>query len=171
MFHSQGLLFREVEHHDLSILRDWRNDHRMSAGWSDPRSVQTMQNQEDWYKTLGPNHQAFMVQDEARGELIGLLRLKPDPVNRRAALTGTDVSVEFQGQGYGKKILRAGAEHLILKLGYHRVTAEAMASNLSAIKIIESCGFIQEGILRQYVWRNGKWHDWFIYALLEGELK
>jgi RimJ/RimL family protein N-acetyltransferase len=167
-FVKNGLCFREVEESDLVFLRQWRNDPKMSAGWSDPISVQSPRQQEAWYSTLNRYNQAFVVEDKTAK--VGLLRFKLEPETRRAALTGTDVAREYQGKGYGKRILRAGAEYVLFDLGYHRVTAEALDTNLAAQKIIESCGFKIEGTLRGYMYRNGDWRNWYIYGLLEGEL-
>src|SRR5271166_1628072 len=138
-FIKNGLTFREVEESDLLTLRLWRNMPSMSGGWHDPTSVQTPSQQQAWYESLGPNNQAFMVEDTS--VVVGLLRFRLEPQYRRAALTGTDVAPNQQGKGYGRKILRSGAEHVLRDLGYHRVTAEALDSNVPAKRIISAAGF------------------------------
>ena len=167
-FTRQGLIFREVEPTDLPLLRQWRNDEHMAQGWHDPVSIQTPHAQSDWYRSLDRSNQAFIAMDKQL--TVGLLRFRLDHANRRAALTGTDVAPDSQGAGYGKRILRAGAEHVLITLGMHRVTAEALATNVAAIHIIQAAGFKPEGMYRQYVWRNGKWQDWHFFSLLEGEI-
>jgi ribosomal-protein-alanine N-acetyltransferase len=167
-FVKNGLKFREVEESDLAYLRLWRNMPEMAAGWQSPESVQTAYGQLEWYKSLGPWKQAYVVEDQS--VVIGLLRFTLEPTKQRGALTGTDVAPNKQGKGYGKRILRSGAEYILRDLGLHRVTAEALDTNEAAQKIIEASGFKQEGILRDYVWRYGLWHQWFIYSLMEYEL-
>lgn len=167
-FRKCDLFFREVELNDLTLLRQWRNDPEMAQGWHDPRSVQTPEQQLVWYRTLDVNNQAYLAVDE--GDRIGFLRFRLDPINRRAALTGTDVAPGQQRKGYGKRILRAGAEYVLRDLGYHRVTAEALELNIAATHIILASGFKHEGCYRSYVWRDGRWQNWHFYSLLEGEL-
>ncbi len=167
-FSKNGLTFREVEESDLGYLRQWRNMPEMASGWQSPESVQTAYGQLEWYKSLGPWKQAYIVEEQ--GFVVGLLRFTSEPEKRRAALTGTDVVPNKHGKGYGKRILRSGAEHVLYGLGYHRVTAEALDTNIAAQKIIEAAGFKIEGTLRDYVWRDGSWHNWYIYSLLAGEL-
>ena len=167
-FSKNGLRFREVEESDLAYLRLWRNMPEMSSGWQSPESVQTAYGQLEWYKSLGPWKQAYIVEDQS--VVVGLLRFTLEPEKRRGALTGTDVAPNRQGKGYGQKILRSGAEYVLHDLGYHRVTAEALETNVAAQKIILASGFQYEGTLRDYVWRDGKWHKWYIYSLLENEL-
>jgi RimJ/RimL family protein N-acetyltransferase len=167
-FCKNGLRFREVEESDLDYLRLWRNMPEMSAGWQSPESVQTAYGQMEWYKSLGPWKQAYIVEDQS--VVVGLLRFTLEPEKRRGALTGTDVAPSQQRKGYGKRIIRSGAEYVLRDLGYHRVTAESLDENLAAIKIILSAGFNREGRWRQYVWRAGEWHDWIVFSLLETEL-
>ena len=168
-FISKDLIFREIEPQDLDFLRRIRNSPDMNPGWRTPVSVQTPQQQEAWYRTLGPQNQAFIACPADKvGEGIGLLRFKLD--GRICALTGTDVLPQYQGLGFGRKILFAGAQHAFRDLGCHRVTAESLKSNIPARKIIEHVGFRFEGTLRSSVWRNGEWQDWLIYSLIEGEL-
>jgi RimJ/RimL family protein N-acetyltransferase len=163
-FTRSGLNFREVEEFDLEMLRQMRNDPRNAAGWRDPRSVQTPHNQEEWYKTLNALNQAFVVGDG--NETVGLLRFRLDYPMSEARMTGTDVMPEMTGQGYGRRILRSGAEYVIHELGFHRVTAEALDSNTAAIHIIQAAGFKAEGVLRGYIWRSGSWHNWHLFSLL-----
>lgn len=167
-FIKNGLLFREVQPSDMAQLRSWRNDPRMSSGWFDPTSVQNPQRQEEWYASLGRLNQAYMAVREQ--ETVGLLRFRLQTVPGEARLTGTDVSPQEQGRGFGKRILRSGAEYVLRDLGCNRCTAEALETNTAAIHIIRAAGFKPEGTLRDYVWRDGKWCNWHIFSLLRSEL-
>lgn len=166
-FNKNGLYFREVEESDLPVLRLWRNSPEMSAGWHSPESVQTEHNQRSWYLSLNANNQAFIAEDES--VIVGLLRFKLYD-GQKSAITGIDVRPNTHGKGYGKRILSAGAEYVLRDLGYHRTTGEALDTNVAAQRIIEACGFKQEGRYRDYIWRDGRWHDWLVYSLLQHEL-
>lgn len=172
-FEKQALRFREVELSDLGMLRDWRNDPRMASGWNDPRSVQTYEAQVKWYQMLCVTNQAFLVhelKDKENLQAVGMLRFCLNYEKDEARLTGTDVRPDAQGQGYGKRILKAGAEYALRDLGFHRVTAEALETNIAAVHIIRAAGFKPEGTLRAYVWRDGAWKNWHLFSLLREEL-
>lgn len=167
-FDRNGLHFREVEPQDLDMLREWRNDPKMSAGWRDPRSVQTTLQQGKWYQQLNGVNQAFIMMD---GTLtVGLLRFKLDYDMNEAKVTGTDIAPDCHGKGYGKRMLKSAAQYLMDDLGFHRVTGECLATNEGARKMILGAGFKQEGTFRAYVWRDGKWVDWYLFSALRGEL-
>ncbi len=48
-----------------------------------------------------------------------------------------------------------------------RIHAEPYADNLGSRRTLEKAGFVQEGTLKQSVYKNGRMHDSCIYALLK----
>ncbi|TFG81645.1 MAG: N-acetyltransferase [Erysipelotrichales bacterium] len=50
------------------------------------------------------------------------------------------------------------------ELKLHRVSAEVMPTNFSAIALLKKNGFVYEGILRQSINVFGQWEDHAIYG-------
>ena len=50
-----------------------------------------------------------------------------------------------------------------------RVTASCLAENLSSRRVLEKCGFTQEGLLKQHTWHDGQWKDCAVYGKLRGK--
>lgn len=187
-FQSNGLNFRELEPEDLPMLRNLRNAE--CFGWRDNRGVQTIHEQEKWYRSLDKENLAFIAEgirtitpiadiqkdtevvvSDLKPAALGMLRISQfDWLHRNVALTGTDVFPDYEGMGYGTRILRAGAEYCIKQLGMHRVTAQALRENVAAQRIILKANFKDEGIWRQAIWRDGKWHDFLQFSILAEEL-
>ena len=142
-FCKNGLRFREVEESDLDYLRLWRNMPEMSAGWQSPESVQTAYGQMEWYKSLGPWKQAYIVEDQS--VVVGLLRFTLEPEKRRGALTERMLRQASSERATASESFAPGQNMYFVYLGYHRVTAESLDENLAAIKIILSAGFNREG--------------------------
>lgn len=66
---------------------------------------------------------------------------------------------KMHGLGYG-----TDAVNLLCRLGFeemnlHKIKAEVMDFNKPAIRCYEKCGFVQEGVLRDEVYREGNYHD------------
>lgn len=54
-------------------------------------------------------------------------------------------------------------------LQFHRLYAETFAFRLEHMRILEECGFKQEGILREHIYKRGQWWDSLIHGLLAKE--
>ena len=50
-------------------------------------------------------------------------------------------------------------------LKLNKITTETYKFRKNHIKILKNCGFINEGILKKHVFRNGKYYDSFIYSI------
>lgn len=180
-FTRQGLLFRAVEPSDLEMLMQHRNANL--AGLRTPIPIMGMSEQAMWYDGLHKENMAFIASARNDGTVlwpeeirskswdVGMLRISNiEWPQRSSGVTGTDVFTGWTGKGYGTRILRAGAEWLLQDWGMHRVTAEAAEFNVGAQRVIEKAGFKREGMKRGYLWRNGKFNDFYQYSILEGEL-
>lgn len=179
MFTKQGLIFRPVEPSDLEMLMHHRNANL--AGLRTPIPVMGMSEQTMWYDSLHAENMAFIaITTEVRskerieqfeGDVVGMLRISNiEWPQRSAGVTGIDVFAGHTGNGYGTRILRGGIEWLMQDLGFHRVTGEALDTSLAAQKIILNAGMKLDGCKRSYIFRDGAWHDFRQYSILEGEL-
>lgn len=167
-FNREGLIFRPPRTKELGLLLDKRNDPEACAGRRDPRPVMSVKAQIRWLESLDEGNLAYLALDDDIP--IGLLRISNfDWEHRSVGLTGCDVFVGHERQGYGTRIMRAGAGWLIDDLGFHRITAQALDTNVAAQRIIEKAGFHIEGVWRQYLWRGGEWHDFIQYSILDEE--
>lgn len=104
------------------------------------------------------------------GELVGDIQLANINWRNRTATTGLSIARQAdRGKGYGTDatliLLRFGFEHL----GLHRVTAAIAEYNSGAQRILEKCGFVQEGRERQAIYSGGRRWDRLAYGLLRTE--
>jgi RimJ/RimL family protein N-acetyltransferase len=71
-----------------------------------------------------------------------------------------------QGKGYGKKALAELLEYGFKTLKLHRLQLNVIAFNTPAIALYEKAGFIKEGTMKEFVLRDGKRYDLYMYAKL-----
>lgn len=84
---------------------------------------------------------------ELEGKLIGYAVLMQGVDD--AELLGIGIATEQQRQGWGRQLLQAMLA-LARQLGRQRVVLEVRASNLAAIALYQSLGFIEIGLRRDY---------------------
>ena len=89
----------------------------------------------------------------------------------RRAEVGYALNRNYWGRGYTSEAVAAVVAHGFSALNLNRIEAHVAPDHLPSQRVLEKCGFVAEGILRQHEWIKGRWHDSKIYALLASEFK
>lgn len=82
---------------------------------------------------------------------------------------GISIGPDFQGRGYGTDAMRVLINFIFLYMRLNKIKLEVYSFNKQAVTSYEKCGFNVEGILREELFRFGKFHDTFIMSLLRRE--
>jgi len=77
----------------------------------------------------------------------------------------------FWGRGYGTEATQLILAWAFEILNLHKVWLGVNAAQSNAIRLYEKVGFIREGILRDEVWRNGRYYDAIRMSILECEYR
>lgn len=72
----------------------------------------------------------------------------------------------FWGQGIMPSVVRRVCRHGFKEFGLVKVTAHVFATNPASARVLEKCGFVQEGFLRKHYLKDGQYLDAQLYALL-----
>ena len=84
----------------------------------------------------------------------------------RVAEIGYWIGREFAGRGIITKSCRVLIDHAFDELEMNRVEIRCAIENTKSRAIPERLGFVQEGVLRQAVWRHTRFYDVAVYGLL-----
>lgn len=105
---------------------------------------------------------------EKEEELVGFIILK-NIKNRHKNLEFRRIVISKKGLGYGHESLRWLKKYCFEDLKFHRLWFDVFTDNERGIHLYESEGFYREGILRESIWRDGKYRSLFLYSMLESE--
>lgn len=99
-------------------------------------------------------------------ELVGNIGIHPfNDIYRHGGELGYWLGAEYWGKGIMSKtvpqILKYGFE--VMKL--RRIEAGIIAYNIGSAKVLEKCGLIMEGRLKDKVYKLGSFHDELLYAI------
>jgi len=78
-------------------------------------------------------------------------------------------SKNSRGKGYGKEAIDILLNYGYNEMDFHRIQLNVLEFNDSAISLYEKSGFIKEGTYREFVLRDEKRYDLFLYGLLKNE--
>jgi RimJ/RimL family protein N-acetyltransferase len=98
---------------------------------------------------------------------VGLYRI--DHRSRRAEFAILLGDRSAWGQGVGKRVTAFVVDYGFRHLNLHRVELSVLGTNERAIALYRSLGFRDEGVQRDAVWKDGRYVDNLLMAVLEGE--
>jgi RimJ/RimL family protein N-acetyltransferase len=137
----------------------------------------TEEMEEEWYDSLKHRENDFLFsillsQKDNSEKLIGNCGLhRIDWINRVGTAGIMIGEKKEQGKGYGTEAMRLLIEYGFNTLNLNRIELKVYDFNINAMKSYKKVGFIEEGCKRQAIWKNGKYNDIIIMALLKEDWK
>lgn len=162
------LRFEKFEEKHIPIYYQWRNDVEVAqydqSGFLRPMAYDEVSS---WSERM-VSGLTFMVYDDEVA--IGTCAfMMPDYRNRHAELAIVIGNKDYWSKGYGTAIMTQ-----LLKWGFdgmnmNRLYLHVFADNTRAIGLYEKMGFVQEGVMREMIFREGRYIDLHCYGLLRHE--
>lgn len=113
---------------------------------------------------------SYVIVDKQTQTPIGVTSLNQIDLKNRNAECIIDIGAkDYWGKGYGNEALKLLLDYAFLEMNLHRVSLRVFSFNEKAIKLYEKIGFKHEGISRQFLFREGKWHDLVHMGILQEE--
>jgi RimJ/RimL family protein N-acetyltransferase len=173
MLYGKLIRLRGIEREDIPNFVRWFNDPEVRRYLlvSEPMSKAK---EERWFEAQLEARDQFIFAVEALVDEkwvhignVGLLRV--DWKNRTASLGIALGEKDLWGRGYGTDATRTMLRFAFEELGLHRVELDVFEFNSRAIRCYEKVGFRREGTRRQALFRQGRYHDVHLMAILGEE--
>jgi RimJ/RimL family protein N-acetyltransferase len=111
----------------------------------------------------------FAVILKSENRLVGGCSLQLMNPDHREAEYGIALSRRHWGLGLGREASAGAFVVGFRRLGLHRIFATCDPGNIAVQKMNESLGMRREGHLRECRWARERWHDRYLYAILDWE--
>lgn len=105
---------------------------------------------------------------EAEGRLIGDVQARhpPNAIPEGVFELGIEIyDSADHGKGYGKEAVRLLTDWLFTRAGAGRVQAGTAVGNVSMRKVLESLGFVFEGVMRGFMAGESGREDFTLYGV------
>lgn len=112
-----------------------------------------------------PAELVFAIEPGDVGRIVGLIRIRIDDNDDRAASVGFHLDSEFQGRGYATEALREIVRIGFAQSGVARIWAEVDTRNTQSCALLERAGFRREKRMDGYRSIRGTVTDWYLYAV------
>lgn len=158
----------------LDAVRRWRSDPAVTRYWI-TQAVPTDTSLRAW---LDGNRAAgallWLIHDQSARPIGYVTLFNIDQEHRKAEVALMIGERTVWGQGYGRAVLRRVLRYAFQPaadggLGLHKVWLTVFAEHLAARRLYAACGFREDGILRDDLYRDGSWHDQLLMSVLAHE--
>ncbi len=166
-----SVYLRPLEKSDAAMAIAWLNhpDIRRSVASYRPLNLTT---EEEFITRISQSDRdmAFVIVRREDEQPIGLTGFHQiDAKNRHAAFGITIGEVDQWDKGHGTEATRLMVEYAFLSLNLNRVWLHVYEDNPRGIRAYEKVGFKKEGVLRQDNFRDGRYWDTIVMAILRDE--
>lgn len=165
---TDRLRIRAMVKEDVPALKKWMPDKSIYTYWgknpgkSDKNPVLLFEKEDKPSKSF---HLGIALKQN--NEVIGDLWVYLIENNRMASVA-VRISKDYQGEGYGTESLSAVTKFCFEKTELQRLWTKVDIRNAASQKMLEKCGYVKEGHIRQGKMVN-TWCDYYIYGLLRSD--
>lgn len=174
MIYGKRVRLRGVERSDIPLFYEWLNDPEVTEGLSLYLPL-SMDDEEKWFErvTHMEDHEkplAIELKDGDGWRLIGNSGFFHLEWTNRCAEFGIFIGNKtVWNKGFGTEAVELILKHGFETLNLHRIYLQVYSTNPRARRSYEKAGFVPEGILREAVYRHGKYADIHIMSVLRSE--
>ena len=165
---GNGIFFREPRNSDLDLnWYKWLNDQEVTKFQNKGIFPNTYDKQLAYLNHIqsSSNDVLFSIVEDKSNEHIGCVGLhKIDWVSRSAELGIMIGEKKFWGKKFGKESWNLITEYGFNTLNLHRIFAIVIEDNLSSKKCAINSGYNQEGVMKDYLFKNGNYLNALLYS-------
>jgi RimJ/RimL family protein N-acetyltransferase len=171
MIYARRIRLRAAEREDIPQFVDWLNDPEVRQFLLLNLPISRVE-EEGWFERMikSPPQEHVLVIEAQTGDSwkpIGNTGLTDiNWVDRNAEIGIFIGEKDYWNRGYGREVMKLMLRHAFNTLNLHRIYLRVFEHNLRGIRAYEHAGFVQEGRLRHDIFRDGQYHDVFIFSVL-----
>ena len=174
MILGERIRLRHTEREDLPFFVEWLNDPDVRRGLMLHLPL-SIAEEEQWFENMltSPQDERHLV-IEAKTEddwtMIGNSSFHNlDWRNRNAELGIFIGEKSYWDRGYGTEVMRLLLKHGFNTLNLHMIYLRVYEDNRRAIRAYEKAGFVEDGRLRQMIFKDGEFLDVIFMSVLRAE--
>jgi RimJ/RimL family protein N-acetyltransferase len=173
MYEGRKVRLREYRKEDLPLRAAFVNDPEIASSLTPdiPYPI-TLEEEEKWFQSLTAisDTYKFAIETIEDNQFIGGCSINNVDWKNSVATIGIFIgSKKHRGNGYGSDAIRILIRFIFLQMNLYKIRLVVYSYNEAAIKCYESCGFITEGVLRQEIFKDGRYYDKIAMGLLREE--
>lgn len=166
---TDRLLIRPMRAGDADALREWMPDPTIYKYWGKGPGRSEKDPALMFEKEERPSKSFHLgIAERSSDRVIGdiwIYLIEQD----RMAQAAVRLARAVHGRGYGTESLSAMTRFCFENTELRRLWAKVDAENTASCRMLEKCGYVREGLIRQGRMVN-TWCDYYIYGILKSDM-
>ncbi|NFH91443.1 GNAT family N-acetyltransferase [Clostridium botulinum] len=168
---SGCVILRAIEKNDMEFLQDMINDpaiENMTIGGAFPVSFDR---QVRWFESYDQQKELRCMIDIKDGATIGMIMLTDIDWKNRTAVLGQKTKAKHEERKDGDIIdaMMGFLNYAFNELNLNCIYGTVLEYNMLSRKLAAKCGLKEEGILRQRIFKRGKYHNIIANSVIKQE--
>lgn len=172
MYRGEKVILRELRGEEVSIALGWFNDYEVRR-YAQNRVAYpfTMADEKGYYESISGMKDTYTFAIETlEGVYIGNCGVNSiDWKNSRVVIGIVVGEKDHWGKGYGTDAMKVLLNFIYNEMNINKVELAVYGYNERAIACYKKCGFVEEGRVRQAIFREGRYFDEVLMGLLRSE--
>lgn len=168
---KEHVFLRAFEFGDLSFLNSLRNDEEIFLNTCGNKYFISSEYDRKWIedKIFNNQFQIYLaICLTGSNEIIGYLSLNNiDYRNRKAEWGGIIIAKKYANKGYANDAAILLIKFVFEELGLHKLYGYVLEKHAISIHLLEKLGFINEGLIHDFIFKNNKFHNVIFVSLLK----
>ncbi len=170
---GEKVRLRGYKEEDIQLAYEYMNDPEVILNLSTgvPYPV-TLEMEKQWFESQKEmkNTYNFAIEALEEGIYIGGCGINTLDLKNGVAIVGIFIGhEEYRGKGYGTDAMKVLIDFIFNQINVNKVQLNVFGFNERAIKSYKKSGFVEEGRIRQRLFRNGKYQDQIVMGILRDE--
>ena len=169
MYYGEKVCLRAYKEEDVTRAVEMVNDSELKrllvTGIPFPM---TSWEEEEWVKSQKGTETGeynFAIEDKQTKKYIGGCGIQKVNWLARTATVGIMIGdKEYWGKGYGTDAMKVLMDFIFNNMNINKIKLAVFSFNKRAQKSYEKCGFIVEGVLKDELFKGGKYYDEIVMA-------
>jgi RimJ/RimL family protein N-acetyltransferase len=162
---------RALESTDLDLVHKWHNDMELYEALGGTFHFASKDAESEWLLkkskfTADQINLAICLKKNSRH--IGNIYLRDiNWISGTAELHIFIGEKNLRGKGHGTDAINLLLQYAFMELGLRKIYLHVLEDNSVAISTYKKCGFVQEGLLQQHVFKNGHFRNLLIMSIFK----
>ena len=173
LYRPARVYLRAMEYSDLNLINQLHNHKDINKSTAGNTFFVSSEYDRKWLEDKMINNQKqiyWMICLKETSQAIGYVSLSDiDHWNKKIFLSGYTISPEFSGKGYATEAAKLAIQYAFEELGMNRIEGRFLDDNAASQRVGSKLGYVQDGILRDYVFKNGRYHDVIFSSILRSD--